>query len=244
MGDSDMTEQDNELLSQYLDGELAAPAAQSLRQRLIAEPQLRRALERLRAVDNRVKNAFEAPALEAVPQHVVNMVQNAATRPERSSHHRAGWGFAIAASLLAATGLLMNPDSQQQSGDYMAATATQDSLLSQILEHSASRGEGWDTLDDGRQVRPLLSFASTNGSWCREYLVSDDGATWRGVACRAGNAWTTQVLSAEQASGSSNEYRPAGATSADQVTSFIDAHAADIALSLKEEASVIAGNWQ
>ena len=239
-----MTEQDNELLSQYLDGELAAPAAQSLRQRLMAEPQLRSALERLRAVDNRVKNAFEAPALEAVPQHVVNMVQNAATRPERSSHKRAGWGLAIAASLLAATGLLMNPESRQQSVDYMTTVAAQDSLLSQLLEHSASRGEGWDTLDDGRQVRPLLSFASMDGSWCREYLMSNEGTTWRGVACRADNAWTTQVLSPEQASGSSNEYRPAGAASADQVTSFIDAHAADIALSSKEEASVIASKWQ
>ena len=241
-----MTEQDYELLSQYLDGELAAPEAQKLRQKLIAEPLLRASLERLQKVNNRVKHAFDVPGADTVPARVVTMVKNARTRGGRLSQaQRAGWGLAVAASLVAASGLLLVPDWHQQTGDSLALSADEDALLTYEFEYSPSRADGWDTLSDGRQVRPLLSFANKQGGWCREYLMSVEGATWRGVACRSTQGrWTTEVLSAETLGGSSNEYRPAGTPNSEQITLFIDTHSADIALSLEEEADLIVRNWQ
>jgi hypothetical protein len=241
-----MTEQDYELLSQYLDGELAAPAAQKLRKRLIAEPVLRASLDRLQKVDNRVKDAFDVPGADTVPPRVVTMLENARTRSGRlSQRHRAGWGLAVAASLVAASGLLFMPDWQhQQTDNSLAVSAGEDALLTYEFEYSPSRADGWNTLSDGRQVRPLLSFANKQGGWCREYLMSVEGATWRGVACRTEGRWTTEVLSAEELGGSSSEYRPAGVTNSDQITQFIDTHSADIALSLEEEADLIVRNWQ
>jgi hypothetical protein len=241
-----MTEQDYELLSQYLDDELAAPDAQKLRKRLIAEPVLRANLERLQQVNSRVKDAFDVPGADTVPARVVTMVENARTRGGRLSQaQRAGWGLAVAASLVAASGLLLVPDWRQQTGDPLAVSADDDALLTYEFEYSPSRADGWDTLSDGRQVRPLLSFASNQGSWCREYLMSVEGSTWRGVACRSTQGrWTTEVISAEAFGGSSNEYRPAGAPGSEQITRFIDTHSADIALSLEAEADLIARNWQ
>jgi hypothetical protein len=241
-----MTEQDYELLSQYLDGELAAPAAQELRKRLIAEPVLRASLDRLQKVNNRVKDAFDVPGADTVPPRIVTMLKNARTRSGRlSQQQRAGWGLAVAASLVAASGLLFMPDWHQQIGDSLAISAGEDALLTYELEYSPSRADGWNTLSDGRQVRPLLSFANTQGGWCREYLMSSaEGTTWRGVACRTEGLWATEVLSAEEPGGSSNEYRPAGVTNSDQITRFINTHSADIALSLEEEADLIVRNWQ
>ncbi len=240
-----MTEQDYELLSQYLDGELAAPEAQQLRKRLVAEPVLRASLDRLQKVNNKVKDAFDVPGADTVPARVVTMVENARTRSGRlSQQHRAGWGLAVAASLVVASGLLLMPDWRQQTGDPLALSADDDALLTYEFEYSPSRADGWDTLSDGRQVRPLLSFANKQGGWCREYLMSVDGVTWRGVACRTQGRWTTEVLSAEELGGSINEYRPAGAADSDQITQFIDTHSADIALSLEEEADLILRNWQ
>jgi hypothetical protein len=240
-----MTEQDYELLSQYLDGELAAPEAQKLRKRLIAEPVLRANLDRLQTVNNSVTDAFDVPGADTVPPRVVTMLKNARTRSGRlSRQQRAGWGLAVAASLVAASGLLFMPDGRQQTGDSLAVSADEDALLAYELEYSPSRADGWDTLSDGRQVRPLLSFANKQGGWCREYLVSVEDTTWRGVACRTTGRWTTEVLSAEELGGSGNEYRPAGAANSDQITLFIDTHSADIALSRDEEADLIVRNWQ
>jgi len=240
-----MTEQEYELLSQYLDGELAAPVAQELRKRLIAEPQLRASLERLKKVNNSVKDAFDVPGADAVPARIVKMVENTKTGTNGlPAPRRAGWGLAVAASLVAATGLLLTPDWRQQGPEYSADGASGDPLLTQVLEYSASRADGWDTLEDNRQVRPLLSFQNTEGGWCREYLLSEGGRTWRGVACRSEGQWTTEVLSIGAFSGSVNEYRPAGATDSDEIASFINTHSAAIALSLKEEADLIASKWQ
>ena len=241
--DTDMTEQDYELLSQYLDGELAAPVAQKLRTRLIADPKLRASLERLQMVNNSVQQTFDIPGADAVPARVVKMVENTGMRTEGRPLLSAGRGYAaLAASLVAAAGLLFITDWRQP--QYPVEPDTGDALLAHVLEYSTSRGDGWDALADGRQVRPLLSFQNKAGGWCREYLLSGEGGVWRGVACRIEGHWTTEVLRIEAFAGAANEYRPAGTEGADEIASFVNAHSAEIALSLKEEADVIAGQWQ
>ena len=103
-----MSEQDYELLSQYLDGELGASQVQQLERRLGQEPGLRSQLERLQSVNASLVSAFDIPGADTVPTAVTRMVtdsghSNVVAFPQR---HKAGLGFAVAASLLAATGLL------------------------------------------------------------------------------------------------------------------------------------------
>jgi hypothetical protein len=236
-----MIEQDYELLSQYIDGELAADTAQTMRKRLLAEPELRANFERMKDINSNVRNAFDVPGADTVPASALHALASAKSRPSTLPHgNRTGWGLAVAASLVAAAGLLLTPDWNQQPGN----TPTADTLLAAALEKTPSRGEGWDTLADNRQIRSLLSFPDTRGGWCREYLMSDVGGTWRGVACRNEGQWTTEVLNAELIPGAANEYRPAGASNTDDINAFIATHSSGIALSLQAEADLIARKWQ
>jgi hypothetical protein len=151
-------------------------------------------------------------------------------------HRRlANWGFALAASLVvavAATQLV-------QQGSQPSA----DTMLSAALDN-ISRGSGWETLADGRNVRSVLSFQSTSGAWCREYLMADGDAAWHGVACRQDEGWATAVLASTELAESSTEYRPAGATDSVDIANFIDLNAADIPLDARQEAELIARDWQ
>lgn len=231
--DSDMTEYDYELLSQYIDGELNGATLQSLRERLMAEPTLRAELNRLQRTDDKVKSAFEGSGTDSVPATVVSLLQGDAV----SSHQRRGLvGFAVAATLVVASGMLLNPFGTDSGGS--------DSLLAGVLEHNPSRAEGWIALSDGRNVRPLLSFARVGGDWCREYLLrSTQGEQSRGVACRTQQQWRNAVVAVEPATGDASEYRPAGTGSADVVSAYIDQQAADIPLSLQQEATLIEQGW-
>jgi hypothetical protein len=238
-----MNDKDYELLSQYLDGELGASQVLFLERRLAADPQLQATLEQLQELNSTLQEAFDVPGTDAVPQQVTRMLQkplsNVVAFPVQ---RRAGVGFAIAASLLAATGLLFFEASQPGSNNPLQA----DALLAQTLEHSPSRAEGWNQLSDGRQVQPMLSFYSKSNGWCREYRLADQGQQLRGVACRGEEHWVNAVITAEQAGipGASNDYRPAGADDVSPIQHFVDTQAQDIPLSARAEAELIANSWQ
>ena len=238
-----MTEQDHELLSQYLDGELGASQVLQLERRLVAEPLLQARLERMEALNNNLINAFSGEGVERVPPAVTRMLQQATGKVVNfPARKEAAWGFAVAASLLAASGLLFF----EQSAPGNDSQAAADNLLAQALEHTPSRGEGWDLLADGRQLRPVLSFRSEAEGWCREYLVVEQGEHSRGVACKGEHSWGTTVLSPQPPSvtDSAREYRAAGADQADQVDDFVASHADNIPLSAREEARQISTGWK
>lgn len=232
-----MTEQDLELLSQFLDGELPSPQARVLRERLLAEPELRAQLERMKSVDDRLRRVFAETG--TVPPRVAALLEDSATRDTATRPRHVGrWGFAIAASVLAAAVFLASPEwrQQQPAGDV---------LLAQALESVPSSSDAWTALDDDRQVRPLLSFATHSGGWCREYLLQQGSDSWHGVACREGESqWSTELLVPEAAAAAPGDYRPAGAGDTDAIADFVDQRAADIALSAAEEAGLIARGWQ
>ena len=153
-----MTQQDYELLSQYLDGELTGPAAADLEQRLAVDVQLAASLAQLREQDERLKKAFDAPDMETVPAAIMALLEQDARPPIAALPHRrtAGWGFALAASLVvAASAVLLT---QWHPGTSHQDRPTVDIALAQVLEQSPSRGSGWEALADGRQARPVLSF--------------------------------------------------------------------------------------
>ena len=125
-----MKEQDYELLSQYLDGELRGSAAQALRERLMAEPPLRAELERLQMINNRISEAFDFPGADAVPNHISKLLEEPAR--QAAPQRRKTWGFAVAASLVAATGLLMMPDQ----GDTPNPQVPSDQLIAHLLEQA------------------------------------------------------------------------------------------------------------
>lgn len=230
-----MKEQDFELLSQYLDGELGPVDSAALKQRLAEDRELSGTLERLRMQNERIRDAFantdKAPAKICA---LLEQDSNVVALPRRTA--RPAWHYAVAASLVAAAGLLLTPNWNQQSDG--------DALLAQVLEQTPSMASGWETLGDGRQVRPVLSFRHRDGNWCREYLLSSSDGSSRGVACRSGASWQTMIIADAEIPGDSSAYRPAGAGDAQPVARYLAEQADGIALSAAEEAELIANDWK
>jgi hypothetical protein len=235
-----MNNQDYELLSQYIDGELDVSTTAQLQHRLDQDASLRQSLQAMQAVNTRVHAAFLNT--DTVPGHIPDLLgkkqSNVVAFPQ--INRQSGWGFAIAASLLAASGLLMFQNGGQMAGNF----PEQDRLVSSVLGQTPSRGEGWDTLEDGSDFRPVLSFQTVSGQWCREYLLHSEASTGRGIACHTEGEWVTEVFSSQSQPGTSTEYRPAGANDADAVANFITDQANAVALSANEEARMIANDWQ
>ena len=255
-----MTTKDEELLSQYLDGELAALESAQLEQQLAVDSQLQNSLQQMREMNETLKSTFNTSRARVVPARIISMLSKSNTRPVKDlgtatnvvsfpvRQRKASWGFAIAASIMAASGLLLvQGTGQQLAGPSPASGTFSDNMLAQELDRAPSRGEGWDVLEDGREVRPLLTYARIGGGWCREYLLSDQSGQSRGIACRRDEGtWITEALDtqAQQHTGLSSEYRAAGANDSDQIALFADKNAADIALSAEKEQELITAGWQ
>lgn len=244
--DNKVTESDNQLLSQYIDGELPPAAARNLEQRLASEPALRARLDGFRALNTRLQRAFVGLPLETVPRHISDLLDSA-TAPAVSPRRRrqaTPWPYALAASLVVAVcgALLTQWDRNADSAAPPSATGM-DHELAQVLEQVPS-GSDWTELTDGRTVRPVLTFRHNDGGWCREYLVSGSEGDLHAVACRAEQRWSNTVFTHTQLTISPGEYRPASAADPEQVSAFIDRHAADIALGADQETALIARGWQ
>ncbi|QIB64585.1 anti-sigma factor family protein [Kineobactrum salinum] len=241
-----MSNQDFELLSAYLDGELDAAAVRALEQRLPREPLLASKLLQLRELQASLQLAFGDSADGArVPVRIRELLQPQPERILPLPHRHKRWStglrssVAIAASLILALGLVLAPQWQQQR--HPAA----DTLLSAALETTPSRAAGWDQLADGRQLRGLLSFPSRDGSWCREYLLASDARTVHGVACRDGGHWEPRVTVEEAAMDNGESvYRTASANDSDPIADFIAAEASDVAAGAEKESGLIANHWQ
>ena len=238
-----MTQHDKELLSRYLDCDLSSQELQALGLRLEQEPNLREHLQDLQRLNTSLKSTFDTAASRAVPARIVELLRRCDPKViafPGGAQRRAGWGLALAASIMAASGVLLMQGPAQLAAD----APPSDTLLAQALETSPSRAEGWETLSDGRQLRPLLSYARNNGGWCREYLLSDQQGEWRGVACRdLQKHWKTEVIVSQVQPSSSTEYRTAGAADSNNIAAFMENNAQGIALSLDREQALINAGW-
>ena len=240
-----MNDKDYELLSQHLDGELPAADALELKQRLLREPDLRASFEEMRTVNRALQQAFSCAESTQVPPRVAQLLQPAAqstaAKASPGRQQRSPWGFAVAASLVAVCGLVLS----QNWLNTGASPAAGDVLLSDALEQSQSRGDGWENLADGRRFRAVLSFPHKTGGWCREYLMAEESGHSRGIACRTEGRWITHISVAGQDSGndSADQYRPAGAANPDVIGGFMSNYAGDIPLDANQEAELIAEGW-
>lgn len=239
-----LSTEDFEHLSAYMDGALDGQRRETLEARLSREPELQAALREMQVLQEQLRAPFrEAAAPDAVPGHIRALLAPSGARVVPFPSRRGGYWhtrglprFAVAASLVAALGLLLLPRWQ----DSPPAGPS----FSSILETQPSGTTGWQSLEDGRRLRPLLSFPHQDGGWCREYLLAEGDQQQRGVACREQGTWETQVAVTQRAADESATYRPASASDADPIAEWVDQNAADIALGAGEEADVIGSRWE
>jgi hypothetical protein len=146
--------------------------------------------------------------------------------------------FVITVSILP-TGLPVGQvgrDGPQAHAGAMGALASTE--LGAALERA---GSGKDTTL--ASVRPMLTFASKDAGWCRQFEVRGSARqTSHGLACRglAGN-WRVVALTPPSASG---KYLPAGADRRKLVDDMVTSMIAGEPLSPEGEAVVIEKRWQ
>ena len=249
-----IADQDWQLLSQLMDGELDSDRDKALQQRLAEEPALRGALHAMRELNSdlcellyrhpgvppRIEEQLRdnRPSVESGTDsnNVLRFPQSAQTARRQ---RRSRWPVAAAASVVLAVAASTALISTQRIDGTLPGN---DALVAAALETQAS-GE-WQQLDDGRAVQPVLSFAHRDGTWCREFLLRGGNEDWRAVACREAGSWSTQAAGLESYLESGASYRPAGASDSAPVAVFISQNAADIALDREQESSLIENGWR
>ena len=227
---------DDELISRYLDGEATADDCAKVEAALGNNSAFAARFAVFQENDALLKS-LHVDSEPSVPPSLIAKL-TVAEKPSSSTARRSLFAIAASVTLAVALGLALkttNPDSD--------LTPRMSRALASALETLPSRAQGWDTLEDGSELRAVLTFPAADGNWCREFMLASNENHWRGVACRENNTWVTQVIGREVFLDRESGYRPAGAQDNDHVARFIDSTATDVALSASTERRLIQTNW-
>jgi anti-sigma factor RsiW len=210
---------DEATLALYLDHELDAAQAAEVEAWLAEDYAARRLLESMEAGDRRLRAALDPVLDEPTPAQLLRRIEASAAGRSRApvaavrgvsfrGLSARGWmPWALAAALvllvvgLPATWLVSHDRGRLDERLARSAAAEREArveasleaALQQALESTVS-GESlpWLAADDGLatgSVRPVRTYKSTGGQWCREYrievTVDGEARSERGIACRS-----------------------------------------------------------
>jgi len=251
----------DETLCAYIDDELASGERARLDEALAVDPSLRERLERLRSVTQMLELELSAPDAEPVPEALLKAARDLARdhfvadnvialspKPRRIEVARWQIGIAAAVSLLVGGvlgGALQMLNSDASIGSAIASLDAGriglDNPLFAALEKTPS-GESVKVSDQS-EIRLILSFASTDGRFCREFDVSARNAASVGVACRETGAWRLEVLLAAKPQENAS-YAPASGYNTRAFDDVVTALMKDSPLEQARERALIEQGWQ
>jgi len=249
----------DEDLNALLDGELGSADAKMLREALANDTALATRLEQLALADSIVKTTYQAIDSEPLPQSVLELLVDEPDEKSnvmviepanwRSRHMQVaaamilGVGVAIGASLLTQT----TPDLYAQATT-IGPINTQSTLTTILSDSNSAVSHPLSKNNSGNEpvvaVMPVLSFKSSMGDWCREYMVTSYTETARVLACMQDEQWQIVLTSADQVSSRSDDY----ATASDVTTAGFDTRVDHLIvgdpLSADQESKLIRNNWR
>lgn len=189
-------EQDFELLSQYLDGELSQQEALQVKQRLLSEPALNKQFRELKAFQENVRNVIPGFESEPMGDKLTSLLaldgdeskENESNTKVQSWAANSGWkyNFSLAASimLVAVMGIfVLNSSDESQTG-----LKFQDSLFSSLKSN-----ESWSS-NDGLELMIVQSYLDETDALCREYFAKDAEHSEHGISCFDNGSWDKQVF--------------------------------------------------
>jgi hypothetical protein len=242
-------------MSAYLDAELGEAEAKAFEAALAKDPDLQARLETLRLVDPEVRAAFEAPALEPVPERFRAQIEAAAQastvtafpapRPRVASSWRLPLAAGLALAIGAGGGFLggrLNPSAHEFLRLEAAAIEARNPLY-RLLETTPSattvKVAGAD------QFTPVLSFVADDGRACREFEVGAAEAMAIGVACRGEQNWRLEILlAADDRASTSNGYAPVSGYNEAALEAAISRLGAATPLGPEEEKALMEQGWR
>ena len=212
-----ISKEDLTLLSAYADEELDGKRRSELQQRLLREPEIRKELEAIRAIDEHLRNYAGAIDSAPLPETIRSLV-------------RVSPG-SLALKLLAAAASVF----VLTIGAYLLILQPSRSHYSQLaILESGQRLE----FDTGTYLEILASFRRHDGHYCREFVTK----ARHEVACLTDVGWQS-VISLRRQEMPDGTYRPAGADLA-AIDFYIVENMDGNVLSASEEHSLITNGWQ
>ena len=246
----------DEKLSAYIDGELSPSEVNEINEALKADPAVAARLERLKQPGALIAAGYGEIDDEPMPDSVMDLLRDTGDTenpgekviqfaPRPAAKSKASWAVPLAASVALAigvgVGMQIAADRTNRDGRLAyVGVIDQSSPVFAALESTPSA-----TMVETPQgtIMPVLTFKSANGEYCREYVVANDVAARRAVACRNEGQWVTQFAAlAPQNSVTPNGYSTASAEIATQFDSLIESMMADEALDTEQEAPLL-GRW-
>jgi anti-sigma factor RsiW len=226
----------DETLMAYADGEVDAETRAVIESAMREDPEVRRRVERHRALREAVQGAFSSVLDEPVPDRLIAAARGqgaaaggkvvdllrarAAVRaPVGAPLGLRRWQpAAMAASLLIGLGLgyiashHSNALVKSSSSGLIAGAALDEALSSQL---SADRAAG-------SVAATGTSFRSKTGDYCRTFSLSGADSS-SGLACREGNSWKIKVLAqSPHPAGDPSNFRQAGSADSPAVRAAVE----------------------
>lgn len=223
----------------YVDDELDDVTARRIEKAMEDDLALAAAIERQRALRNRLSARFDPVLTEAVPDHLLDMLGNVdrslderrgQREPKRWQFGAAQWG-AMAASLV--LGLYLGHASLTGSSWVVGngqGTLVAQGELERVLDTRLASLQPADAA-----TRIGLTFRDRQGTICRTF----DASSLSGIACRRDDEWHLRQMVAN--GGPQGEYRQAGSPA---VTAAAAEIMAGEALDAHAEAEARAKGWR
>ena len=229
----------DEQISAYLDGVMPAAEAARFESAMAQDPMLRGKVEEWRSADEMLRAAFPAEAdnIDAAMIARLGLETQPATPTTAANDNPAQFwkiglaGGAIAASI--AVALILTPSG--------GGGLERDSQF-QLAMESVPSGKTLPLSQEGRQVRPVLTFSAADGRFCREFAVDNQSS---GIACRSKGKWTIEAeASASSVDVENGDVRTAaGADLAPLDRGYKRLQASD-PFSLEKENTIISDGWE
>lgn len=267
-----MTILNDQILTAYADGELDRDTAAQVKAALAGNSKAAETVRRFQEVTRLARQAYDGPLHGAVPERLLRAVEAtpvgaslavdlAARRARRPNFSVRRMALPIAASLVLLiggfVGYQLKPGADQVAEVVAALTSdiVRPGGLHDVLEAAASgRPVRWKEEASGLQVEAVvrLTFEASHGGYCREYLVTAEGAGQRqsvsGVACRSPEGdWRTEILVASEPSEMSTgtgTYAPASGRGVETLDSYLAKVMAAPALDREAESGLLQSGWR
>jgi hypothetical protein len=236
-----MTEVDEKFFA-WLDGELSGDEAAEMRARVASDPHLAALADQHRAMQARLKDAFDPVAEAPVPERLRTAVQSSgagvvdfgaarrarATRRWGSLPQWAAMAATLAIGIFVGTAIPSRSGApvEVQSGKIYAAASLDRALDTQLA--SAPAGD----------TRVSLTFRDQAGSVCRTFTQPQTS----GLACRAGGRWQVRGLFAAP-EGQESDYRMASGMDPNLAT-LVDSTMAGEAFNAAQEKQALRRGWR
>jgi len=253
----------NEMLSAYIDGELAPQEMERVREAIAADELLAARLRQFRRVDRLLTEFSSAIDAQPLPPAVLALLDppcadpgadgstghNAVVLPfARRWLHRGAGALALAASLVLAVAIALQFNSRDgaetgfeemvRAGAVVPSSPLHHALEDVRSDQAYAVGDG-----TGLGITPVLSFVSRRQEYCREFRVDAGARAARGVACRRDDHWETLKVVAAEARGSDAHYATATAETDEDFDAFVDGLVADAPLGADAEARALQSGW-